>query len=66
MISRSGSLFLVRAARLPKTRPSTRATMIAIPPSFAEIGNDSPMMVEISRPVLVEIPMSPVQQIVHI
>ena len=59
IIKRSGSLFLVKAARLPKTRPNARATRIAIPPSFAETRKDSKIRVLISRPVLVEIPKSP-------
>lgn len=59
MIKRSGSLFLVKAAKLPNTRPKASATRIAIPPSLADTWKDSKIRVLISRPVLVEIPKSP-------
>ena len=56
---RSGSLLRIRAAMLPKTVPSSSATTMAITPSLAEMGKDSPMMEEISRPFFSETPKSP-------
>ena len=55
----SGSLFLIRAAMLPKIVPSMRATIMADMPSLADMGKDSPMIEEISLPFLSDTPKSP-------
>jgi hypothetical protein len=55
----SGSLFRASAAHVPSSSPGIIAHTAASPPSFAEIAKDSPITVEISRPVFSDMPKSP-------
>ena len=58
-MTRSGSLLRMRAAVLPKTVPQISATTMAEMPRRAEMGKDSPIMAEISRPFFSDTPKSP-------
>ena len=58
-MKRSMNVFLFSAAILPRIKPTIAAVIAAIPPSFADIGKDSPITVEMLLPVFKETPKSP-------